>query len=81
MTNKQKKAYQAAIDRDTPIDSPVPLCRVCGKPSVHVHHILFRSHGGKHEADNLICLCEEHHRAAHRENEKEYRAYLKGLIE
>jgi hypothetical protein len=30
-----------------------------------VHHIVLRSEGGGHDADNLITLCSAHHRAAH----------------
>ena len=38
-------------------------CEVCGKQGrvdsggFDIHHILFRSHGGKDEIKNLMCLC------------------------
>jgi hypothetical protein len=42
----------------------VPGCR--HSTFVDVHHILARSDGGPHTADNLIVLCAAHHRAVHR---------------
>ncbi len=42
----------------------VPGCR--NATWVDLHHIKPRSEGGEHSADNLICLCGAHHRAAHR---------------
>ena len=41
------------------------LCVCCGKPAVCTHHVIFRSHMGKDTPDNLVCLCDECHRAAH----------------
>jgi 5-methylcytosine-specific restriction endonuclease McrA len=42
-------------------------CQICGYTNnLHIHHILFRSHGGKSTADNLICLCATCHDAVHR---------------
>lgn len=41
-------------------------CRWCGDPhGVEVHHIVYRSRGGKHDTSNLICLCAECHREVH----------------
>ena len=31
----------------------------------HIHHRVLRSQGGGHDADNLLLLCELHHRLAH----------------
>jgi hypothetical protein len=42
----------------------VPGCRSRGP--LHAHHIWFRSKGGPDFAWNLVCVCEEHHRAIHR---------------
>jgi hypothetical protein len=43
-------------------------CR-CGKKGcsdkLHVHHIKFRSKGGSDAPNNLITLCEKHHKALH----------------
>jgi hypothetical protein len=41
----------------------VPGCR--NATFVDVHHIVLRSEGGGHDADNLLTLCGAHHRAAH----------------
>lgn len=42
------------------------LCLLCAKGASHVHHIIFRSQGGKHRANNLACLCEYcHNNLAH----------------
>ncbi|MFZ5893640.1 MAG: HNH endonuclease [Myxococcota bacterium] len=32
---------------------------------VDVHHLKPRDEGGRHEPDNLVCLCAAHHRAVH----------------
>ena len=41
-------------------------CRVCGHCySVEVHHITFRSQGGGHDPENLVCLCAECHGMVH----------------
>lgn len=40
-------------------------CRYCGTPSASLHHIVYRSQGGKHEERNLICLCQTHHDLMH----------------
>lgn len=42
----------------------VPGCR--NATFVDLHHIRWRSEGGRHQADNLITLCSAHHRAVHR---------------
>ena len=42
-------------------------CQICGKTHarLEVHHIIFRSHGGTDDENNLITLCEECHAAIH----------------
>src|SRR3954467_6298249 len=45
-------------------------CRACSKhgrrkPGTEVHHLLYRSHGGKDDARNLILLCMDCHKDAH----------------
>jgi len=32
---------------------------------VDVHHIIPRAEAGQNEPDNMVCLCEAHHRAVH----------------
>ena len=38
---------------------------VSGKRAEHIHHLIFRSHGGKDEIDNLMALTAEEHEQAH----------------
>lgn len=40
-------------------------CRGCGSTPREVHHIKFRSQGGRDELGNLVWLCNGCHRAAH----------------
>ena len=42
----------------------------CGGPGHECHHIVYRSHGGRHKASNLIWLCGDHHYIEH--NRKAY---------
>ena len=58
-------------------------CRACGYgQNLHVHHIIYRSHGGPDEPWNLITLCKRCHDTAHGLNSKEFYAKneLHGLI-
>jgi 5-methylcytosine-specific restriction endonuclease McrA len=42
------------------------------------HHVLPRSHGGKHTRENLMCLCDGHHKHVHAHPEWARRAgYLR----
>jgi len=57
-----EKIRHAIYDRDQ------RRCRWCGVTNAYsyaVHHVLYRSQGGKHTMDNLILLCEPHHRLVH----------------
>jgi 5-methylcytosine-specific restriction endonuclease McrA len=36
-------------------------CQVCGREETSLHHIIFRSHSGRNDIENLVCLCTEHH--------------------
>jgi len=43
-------------------------CVLCqDASSIHVHHILKRSQGGKSEVSNLVCLCPVCHAVVHGE--------------
>ena len=46
-------------------------CQECGElamfPGIHLHHKVFRSHGGMDDLDNLIWLCYKCHAAKHGE--------------
>ena len=43
-----------------------PFCKNSGD---HVHHRIFRSAGGSDSPENLVLLCNEHHREAHSQRE------------
>ncbi len=40
-------------------------CENCDSKAVDIHHLLFKSQGGKDEIENLISLCRECHTKAH----------------
>lgn len=40
-------------------------CEVCQKEANSVHHVIFRSQGGKDTIDNLIALCGNCHHEVH----------------
>jgi hypothetical protein len=41
----------------------VPGCR--SARWLHIHHIIWREHGGSNDPRNLVCLCFAHHQAVH----------------
>ncbi len=44
------------------------LCAVCGRVAVNLHHVIYKSHNGTDEADNLIPLCYNCHDSHHTKN-------------
>lgn len=57
-----RRVYAAVDARDG------MCCRVCGiycGKSIERHHILYRSLGGKTTLENIVSLCQKHHRAVH----------------
>ena len=55
-------------------------CKICGtRRDLEVHHIKYRSEGGTHDEDNLITLCDEHHRLVH-SNKKLFKPQLELAI-
>ena len=52
-------------------EQDVILCEVCMKKAVDIHHIKYKSRGGKDEIRNLIALCRKCHDKAHAEKIKE----------
>lgn len=54
-------------------------CENCGSNhAVNIHHIVFRSHGGSDNYDNLIALCQDVcHRKAH--SDKRFNESLKEI--
>jgi 5-methylcytosine-specific restriction endonuclease McrA len=65
-----KKARKRAAERDN------SLCVLCGRPAIDTHHVVFRSHGGRDIADNLVCLCRDCHNMAHGVREKQIQQEL-----
>ena len=46
-------------------EQDVILCTVCGKVATDIHHIVYRSAGGKDSVNNLIGLCRDCHDCSH----------------
>ena len=63
-----KLIAKKVIDRDKG-------CIMCGSSRYHIHHIVYKSHGGDDIPENLILLCKTHHDLVHT-NEKYYRDIL-----
>ena len=40
-------------------------CRLCAAPGFDVHHVTYRSRGGKHETHNCVFLCRACHADVH----------------
>ncbi|MDD4515663.1 HNH endonuclease [Massilibacteroides sp.] len=55
------------------------LCEYCGAVGIDIHHIIFKSHGGKDNIENLICLCRDCHNKAH--DSREFNEGLKKINE
>ena len=52
------------------------LCQGCNRNKANdIHHLAFRSQGGKDEINNLIALCRECHNKAH--SNKEFNELLR----
>lgn len=41
------------------------ICRLCKEKGVDVHHVTYRSRGGRHETQNCVLLCRRHHQEVH----------------
>ena len=52
-------------------------CLVCGAKSVDIHHVLFKSQGGKDNIENLAELCRSCHTKAH--NSKQFNERVKEI--
>jgi len=54
---------QAVLDRDS---NQCQICGTGGENRLQLHHLTYRSHGGRHISENLVTLCYECHEAVHR---------------
>jgi len=52
-------------------ETDIILCEVCKSKAIDIHHIKYKSRGGKDEIKNLIALCRDCHNKAHNEIFKE----------
>ena len=57
----------------------VILCERCSNIAVDIHHLTFKSQGGKDEISNLMALCRCCHDKAH--SDKEFNETLKLIHE
>ena len=57
-------------------------CILCGAPYQEMHHIVYRSAGGKSTKENMCCLCWHCHRVKIHDgiHPKEYRKALQGIL-
>lgn len=44
------------------------VCVMCGSPNIEMHHVKYRSQGGRGTWRNLMPLCKHHHEMAHSES-------------
>lgn len=66
--------------RDEVVASDGARCRACGtRQNLHVHHVRYRSEGGKHEKSNLVTLCLHCHDMVH-SNKRLYQPALLRLV-
>ena len=56
---QDKREYRAVRKRDN------GCCILCGHNVTEIHHIVFRSHGGRNIRQNMVCLCKRHHELTH----------------
>ena len=46
------------------------VCQICGKSASEPHHVIYRSHGGKHCANNIASICNKCHYKIHNKQDK-----------
>jgi 5-methylcytosine-specific restriction endonuclease McrA len=69
---KYKKVFMDYFGYD--IGDYIP-CVICTLPSIDIHHLKFRSQGGKDVIENLASVCRECHIKAH--DNKEFNQKVK----
>jgi hypothetical protein len=53
---------QAVLERD---ENQCRSCGLGGEGRLQLHHVVYRSHGGSHESENLVTLCFDCHADVH----------------
>ena len=61
-------------------EQDVISCENCGRRAVDIHHLVFRSHGGGNDIENLMALCRDCHDEAHENRVFNKRLKKKHLI-
>ena len=51
--------------RDKVYERDQGRCRMCGRLGTELHHVVFRSQGGRGVFTNALTLCSKHHREVH----------------
>ncbi len=72
---KYKQIYLKHFDF---CEQDIILCENCNAVAVDIHHVVFKSQGGKDEIKNLIALCRNCHTLAH--EKKEFNNKLKKIV-
>jgi hypothetical protein len=62
-----KKHVKIYMDHFGYGEQDVIPCEACTRPAVDIHHIKYKSRGGKDEIANLCALCRKCHIMAHNE--------------
>lgn len=81
---QRKKGSKSVIPQDVRFEVLTRdgrRCRMCGRTvGLHLHHVVYRSEGGKHVATNLLTLCYGCHDRVH-SNKKLYQDLCSRMIE
>jgi 5-methylcytosine-specific restriction endonuclease McrA len=56
------------------------LCGTSGENRLQLHHVILRSQGGKHTADNLVTLCFKCHNDVHEDRQDVLLIEVEGVI-
>ena len=57
-----EQVRRAVLERD---EYQCQLCGTTGDNRLQLHHVVFRSHGGRHDAENLVTVCARCHEDIH----------------
>lgn len=79
-TKQRQKNKEYARMRKLAYERDDGMCVLCGALATETHHIIFRSHGGTNELENLACLCRKCHEIAHGVNAKQTRETLQRIV-